>query len=193
MILPIHVYGSPVLREPTREIESDSSELQQLIDDMFETLYGASGIGLAAPQIGRSERLFVVDLRPMARDLEDDLGEVPDYAREPLVFINPVLTELDDAPVVDYEEGCLSIPDLREDVDRPDAVRVSYLDREFEPQELLAKGVFARVLQHEYDHLEGVLFIDRLSALRRRLLQRRLRAMARGEAEADYPLTFGTR
>lgn len=187
MILPIHVYGSPVLREPTVPVEENSPELQQLIDDMVETMHGASGIGLAAPQVGRSERLFVVDLSPMARDLEEELGHIPEYARGPIAVINPLLTE-DDEDVVPYEEGCLSIPDIRENVNRPDRIRMEYLDRSFQPRVMEASGMLARVLQHEYDHVEGKLFIDRISSLRRRLLQRRLKAMARGDVEADYPL-----
>jgi peptide deformylase len=194
MILPIYVYGQPVLREPAREVEGDSSELQRLIDDMIETMHAASGVGLAAPQVGQSLRLFVADLSPYADDLADENGgEVPDYARGPLVFINPELTLDDESDEVDAEEGCLSIPDLRETVWRPDALRMRYLDRQFEARELQAEGMFARVLQHEADHLDGVLYLDYLSPLRRRLLQRRLKAIARGDCEADYPLAFADR
>lgn len=193
MILPIHPYGSPALREPARPVEHDSPELQRLIDDMLETMYGASGIGLAAPQVGRRERLFVADLSPMAEELAEEIGEVPAWAQGPLVFINPEIVDEDEEALCDYEEGCLSIPDIREVVTRPERVRLRFLDRALRPQEIEAEGLLARLVQHEVDHLEGVLFIDRISAFRRRLLQRRLREMAKGEVEADYPLADPTR
>ena len=191
MVLPIYAYGQPVLRERAAEVEADSPELQALIDDMVETMHAAHGVGLAAPQVGRALRLFVADLSPYAEDLaEDHGGEVPAWAQAPLVFINPVL-DLDEASDrVDVEEGCLSIPDLREVVWRPDALAVRYLDRQFQEQTLPAVGQLARVIQHEADHLDGVLYLDHLSPLRQRLLRRRLRAIARGDAEADYPLAF---
>lgn len=190
MILPIYAFGQPVLREPALEVEGDSPELQTLIDDMIETMHAASGAGLAAPQIGKSLRLFVADLTSYADDLEDEDGNVPDYAHGPLVFINPEIVLDEDSPEVDVEEGCLSIPELRETVWRPDALRVRYLDRHFQPQEIVADGPLARVIQHEGDHLDGVLYLDYLSPLRRRLLKRRLSAIARGDIEADYPLAF---
>ncbi len=190
MILPIYAYGQPVLRERAAEIEADSPDLQALIDDMIETMHAAAGIGLAAPQIGRALRLFVADLSPYADDLAEEWGEVPEWAQGPLVFINPVLDLDSDSAEVDVEEGCLSIPDLRETVWRPDGLVVRYLDRAFQEQSLPAVGQLSRVIQHEADHLDGVLYLDHLSPLRRRLLQRRLRAIASGEAEADYPLAF---
>jgi len=188
MILPIHTYGSPSLRERALPVETDSPELQGLIDDMIETMHGAAGIGLAAPQVGRSERVFVVDLSAMAADFEEELGAIPSYARGPIVFINPEIDASDASELVAFEEGCLSIPDIRENVSRPNHIHVRFLNRDFEPGEMEADGMLARVLQHEYDHLEGRLFVDLISPLRRRLLQRRLRAMSRGEAEAEYPL-----
>ena len=191
MILPIYAYGQPLLRERARDVEGDSPDLQRLIDDMLETMRGAHGVGLAAPQVGHGIRLFVADLSPYAEDLADENdGVVPEYARGPLVFINPEVVLDDASDEVDAEEGCLSIPDLRETVWRPDALRITYLDRQFARQEMAAEGQLARVIQHEFDHLDGVLYLDHLSPLRRRLLQRRLRAIARGDAEADYPLAF---
>ncbi len=187
MILPIYPYGSPVLREETTPVEQDSPELQQLIDDMVETMHAASGIGLAAPQVGRREMLFVVDLGAMAEELMQEMEEVPDYVHAPMAFINPEIVG-EDEDLCDYEEGCLSIPDIREMVARPDRVRIRFLDRHFEPQEIEAVGVLARVVQHELDHLHGILFIDHISQLRRRLLSRRLRSIARGEGETDYLL-----
>lgn len=180
MILPIYVYGARNLEEETIPVEANSPELQQLIDDMFETMAGAAGIGLAAPQVGRSERLFVIDLSPMADDKAgDEVG--------PMVFINPEIideSELEE----EFEEGCLSIPDIREYVSRPASITVKYLDRDFNEHVIDADGMLARVIQHEYDHLLGVLFVDYLSPFRRRLLRRRLRDMADGRVEADYPL-----
>lgn len=191
VILPIYAYGHPVLRERAAEIETDSAELQTLIDDMIETMHAAHGVGLAAPQIGRSLRLFVADLSPYADDLaEENGGEVPGWGQEPLVFINPILDLDGTSDEVDMEEGCLSIPDLREMVWRPDGLVVRYLDRQLEAQTLPAVGQLARVVQHEADHLDGVLYLDHLSPLRRRLLQRRLKAIARGDTEADYELAF---
>ncbi|MDX1531152.1 MAG: peptide deformylase [Rhodothermales bacterium] len=187
MILPIYTYGSPVLREETVPVEQDSPELQRLIDDMIETMHGAEGIGLAAPQVGRAERLFVVDLSGMAEDLLQEYGEVPEWAQGPQAFVNPEVLEDEDV-LCEYEEGCLSIPDLREQVTRPDRIRVRYRDRRFQEHEIEADGLLARVIQHENDHLYGVLFVDHLSPLRRRLLRRRLRQMAAGDVEAEYPL-----
>jgi peptide deformylase len=184
MILPIRVYGDPVLREQTIPVEGDSADLQALIDSMIETMRGAEGIGLAASQVGRTERVFVVDLAPLA---EPDGGDGVAWPAQPMVFINPVIEEESDEEC-EYEEGCLSIPDLRELVVRSERIRVRYLDRTFTPQVLEADDVLARVIQHEYDHLDGVLFTDRITPFRRRLLQRRLREMARGEVTADYPL-----
>ena len=188
MILPIYTYGQPVLREPAAAVEGDSPELQALIDDMIETMHGADGVGLAAPQIGRSLRLFVIDVSGYADEIGEELGEVPSWAEGPLVVINPEITVPDDAEPSDFEEGCLSIPDVRETVSRPDRLTVRFLDRHFAPREIAAGEFFARVVLHENDHLDGVLFTDKLSALRKRLLGRRLRAMQRGDVEADYPL-----
>ncbi len=188
MVLPIYVFGGPVLREETREVAENSEELQQLIRDMIETMHGATGIGLAAPQVGRSERLFVVDLTSMAEDVAES-GEV--LPPQPMVFINPEIVDEGDV-LCEFEEGCLSIPDIREIVIRPDYVRVRYLDQDFQPQMIEATGLLARVVQHEYDHLEGILFVDRISSFRRRLLKRRLRDMAHGEVEAEYPIVAGT-
>lgn len=180
MILPIHVYGSPVLQQPTVEVQENTPELQELIDNMIETMHGATGIGLAAPQVGRTERLFVVDLSPLA---EED----PELPEGPLVFINPVIKE-ESTSDDEYEEGCLSLPDLREYVSRPESIVVSYLDREFNEHHIEADGMFARVIQHEYDHLDGVLFIDHISSFKRRLMKRRLKDMTKGKIQADYPI-----
>jgi peptide deformylase len=189
MILPIVPYGNPILRQETEPVSADSPELQRLLDDMAETMRNAKGIGLAAPQVGRKERVFVVDLDVLEEDGEA-FAAVAEAAYDGVVaFINPELTEpAEDIPLCDYEEGCLSIPDIRENVRRPDTVHVRFLDRGLRPHEATLGGTLARVVQHEADHLDGILFLDHLSALRRRLLQRRLKAIARGEGEAEYPL-----
>jgi peptide deformylase len=191
MILPVYTYGAQILRERTQRVQSDSEEIQRLIDDMIETMHGASGVGLAAPQVGRSERLFVIDLRAAEEELVDyeeaDESETALQSIVPLVFINPELELLEGARV-DFEEGCLSVPELREEVERPEAVRIQFHDRFFQARELEVDGLLARVIQHEFDHLDGVLFVDHLSPLKRRLIRRRLREMARGEVTADYPI-----
>jgi peptide deformylase len=184
MILPIHLYGHDALRQETTPVEENTEAVQTLIDNMIETMHNAAGIGLAAPQVGRDERLFVVDVTPMAAEMEEEGEPVPP---QPMVFINPEIVEEGDTSV-DMEEGCLSIPEVREVVSRPERVRVRYLDRDFEEQTLETGSVLARVVQHEYDHLEGVLFTDYLSSFRKRLLRRSLRQMTEGEVEADYPL-----
>jgi peptide deformylase len=184
MILPIHLFGDDVLRQPARDVEKITPEVEQLIQDMIDTMHGASGIGLAAPQVGRSEKIFVADLRPMEEVAEEEEIEVPE---EPMVFINPRIIEEGDEEV-DFEEGCLSIPELREVVSRPDRIRIAYRDRNFEEQEMEAHGILSRVIQHEFDHLEGILFVDRLGPLKKRLLKRRLREISEGHVEADYPV-----
>ena len=184
MVLPIYLYGHDALRQETEPVTENTEELRALIENMIETMRSANGIGLAAPQVGRRERLFVVDVTPMAAEMEEDGESVPP---QPMVFINPEIVEEGDT-TTDMEEGCLSIPDVREVVSRPDRVRVQYRDRNFETQELETGSVLARVVQHEHDHLEGVLFTDYLSSFRKRLLSRSLRQMTEGEVEADYPL-----
>ncbi len=184
MILPICVFGDEALRAETVPVEENTEALQQLIDDMIETMRGASGIGLAAPQVGRRERLFVINLAHLADELAEEGVDLPP---QPMALVNPEILWESEA-TCDYEEGCLSIPDIQEVVARPERIRLRYLDRDFEAQEIEGADMLARVLQHEYDHLEGVLFTDRISPFRRRLLRRGLRALARGEAAADYPL-----
>lgn len=183
-MLPIYTFGAEVLRDPATEIAEDSPELQTLIDNMIETMHGAYGIGLAGPQVGVGQRIFVVDLSSLQEDLEADGEEVPE---QPMVFINPEIVA-ESVEQTNFEEGCLSIPDIREDVSRPVAVEIEYTDRNWKRQKLTASGMLARVVQHEYDHLDGVLFVDYLTSFRKRLLKRRLKEMADGLVEADYPL-----
>lgn len=180
-ILPIVTYNDPVLRQDTETVKENSEELQQLIENMFETMYNSNGVGLAAPQIGKSIRLFVVDTDVMTEELddEDDVG--------PMVFINPEITKMD-GNEIRYEEGCLSIPEVRDEVSRPEMVEVTYLDRDFNKQLLRAEGWLSRVIQHEYDHLKGVLFLDHISAFRRRLHRSALRKIENGKLEISYPV-----
>ena len=180
-VLPIVTYNDPVLREPTQPVKSDSDELQKLINNMFETMYNSSGVGLAAPQIGESLQLFVMDADAVTDELEDEenLG--------PMVFINPEIVELS-GEKIRMEEGCLSIPELRDDVSRPNMVKITFLNRDFEKEELVAEGWVSRVIQHEYDHLQGKLFIDYLSAFRKRLHKSLLKKIDGGNLEIDYPV-----
>lgn len=174
-ILPIYPYDARVLREETREVTGPSPELTQLILDMFETMHTANGVGLAANQVGVGQSLFVVDLSVM-----EDFAE-----QSPIVMINPVITDFDgdDIPI---EEGCLSIPNVREEVLRPERLRILFRDANFEEKELLAGDFLARVIQHEYDHLQGVFFTDYLRGLRKRLVMPVLKRIRSGEEKADY-------
>ncbi|CAN5849903.1 peptide deformylase [soil metagenome] len=189
MILPICIYGHDVLRKVALPVEGASEAVATLIRDMVETMYHAEGIGLAAPQVGKPLQIFVVDVTHLADEIsEDHDGDPPPVLDGPQVFINPIIEEVPDSDSVGFEEGCLSIPLLREFVDRPETVSVQYLDGEFQRHHIVARGMLARVIQHEYDHLQGVLFVDHLSVLKRRLLRRRLRQIALGDIEADYPV-----
>lgn len=180
-VLPIVTYNDPVLRKKTEPVRENSDELQTLIDDMFHTMYNSSGVGLAAPQIGKSIQLFVTDTDVMTEEAEEeeDAG--------PLVFINPKIVEKT-GEKIKLEEGCLSIPDVRDEITRPESIAVRYLDRHFNEQTLSADGWLSRVVQHETDHLQGVLFIDYLSPFRRRLHNSLLSKIEEGTLQADYPL-----
>lgn len=182
MILPIVGYGHPALREPTKEIGQDYQDLETLIENMFETMYNANGVGLAAPQVGLSIRLFVVDGTPM----EEDEANLEGFKR---VFINPRKVEEVGTPW-NFEEGCLSIPEIRELVSRPDTISLSYMDEQFQEHTETFTGIAARIVQHEYDHIEGVLFTDHLSPLRRRMLKTRLQKISQGDVPMDYPMKF---
>lgn len=192
MILPIVAYGDPVLKKEAEEIDQDYPDLAKLIEDMFETMYEASGVGLAAPQIGRSIRLFVVDGSPFADDEDED--EEPDPRAAGMqgfkkVFINPIIEE-ESGKEWGFSEGCLSIPKIREEVFRKEKVRISYYDENWEFHEDEFDGYKARIIQHEYDHIEGVLFTDHLSVLKKRLLTKRLANIAQGIVSVDYRMKF---
>ncbi|MFN5909724.1 MAG: peptide deformylase [Bacteroidota bacterium] len=193
MILPIVAYGDPVLKKEAEDIDKTYPELDKLIADMYETMYAAQGVGLAAPQIGRSIRLFIVDGSPFAEDDEEEDAE-PDPRAEGMehfkkVFINPVIED-EDGEEWGFNEGCLSIPKIREEVFRKERVKVSYYDENWEYHEETFEGYAARIIQHEYDHIDGILFTDHLSPLKRRLLQKRLQNISKGEVNVDYKMRF---
>ena len=189
MILPIVAYGDPVLRKVAKDIDSDYPNLSELIDNMKQTMYNAQGVGIAAPQIGKSIRLFVIDATPFAED-EDITKEDQEQLRNfNKVFINPKVLDTEGDEWA-FTEGCLSIPDIREDVFRPDSVTFEYQDENFEKQTLTLNGLAGRVFQHEYDHLEGVLFTDKLSSLKKRILKKKLEKISTGKINADYRMRF---
>ncbi|MCC5923233.1 MAG: peptide deformylase [Crocinitomicaceae bacterium] len=192
MIIPIVAYGDPVLKKEAEEIDKDYPNLDELIANMFETMYAAHGVGLAAPQIGKSIRLFIVDASPFADDGEED--EEPDPKAVGLenfkkVFINPIIEE-ESGEEWAFQEGCLSIPKIREDVYRKEQIKISYYDEHFQLHEEVYSGYAARVIQHEYDHIEGILFTDHLSSLKRKLLTKKLGKISKGEVDVDYKMKF---
>ena len=191
MILPIVAYGHPVLRKVAADITADYPDLPKLIEDMWETMYYSNGVGLAAPQVNRSIRLFVMDSAQIFENMKDD-EEKEDYPDEPgikKVFINPHIIALDGEEWC-YNEGCLSIPKIREDVYRAEEVTMKYVDENFQPMEITSNGLTARVLLHEYDHIEGRLFIDHIKPLKRKLLRRKLDDISKGKIKVDYRMLF---
>ncbi|HER07315.1 MAG TPA: peptide deformylase [Bacteroides sp.] len=184
MVLPVYVYGMSVLRREGAEIPGNSEELQQLILDMHETMRASDGVGLAAPQIGKSMRLFVVDASPMSEN-----GKDPELKEFKKAFINPVILDRS-GDVESYEEGCLSIPGVREDVPRQAKVRVEYYDEDWNLKEEEYEGIRARIIQHEYDHLEGILFIDKINPIRRKLISSGLKKISRGKVDIDYQIVY---
>ncbi|PWG81135.1 peptide deformylase [Pararcticibacter amylolyticus] len=180
MKLPIVAYGDPVLKKKADEISPEYPELPKLINDMFDTMYGANGVGLAAPQIGLSIRLFVIDITDKEEPGLEDFKKV---------FINAQMLE-ESGSLWDFNEGCLSIPDVREDVKRLDTIKLSYYDEKWEHHEETFTGLAARVIQHEYDHTEGKLFTDKLSPLRRAMIKSRLDAISRGAVKVTYKMKF---
>lgn len=182
MILPIYIYGQPVLRKVAQDIDAENyPNLNKLIDNMYETMYHADGVGLAGPQVGLSERIFVVDLSPMASE------EHPEFADFKKVFINAHITERSGELEL-VEEGCLSIPGIHEKVPREGEVTIAYLDEDLQPREERYTGFMARVIQHEYDHLDGILFTDRISPLRKRMVKNKLANMEKGKVACDYKI-----
>lgn len=191
MFLPVVAYGSPILRKVCGDITADYEGLSKLIEDMWETMYASIGVGLAAPQINRSIRLFVVDTTIIFDDM--DAKEQSEHVDAPgikQVFINAQIVSLEGEPWA-YEEGCLSIPKIRGDVYREETVTMSYLNENFEPQQKTFSGITARVILHEYDHIEGKLFIDHLKPLKRKMLQGKLDDISKGKVRVGYKMMFG--
>ncbi|MEO5991169.1 MAG: peptide deformylase [Ferruginibacter sp.] len=190
MILPIVAYGSPVLRKKCEDISPDYPELKKLIDDMWETMYNSNGVGLAAPQINRAVRIFVMDSEQIFADQEDDeKDEYPDGPGYKGLFINAHIVELE-GDEWSYNEGCLSIPKVREDVLRKQSVTLEYVDENFEEQTKTFFGLTARIILHEYDHIEGKLFIDYIKPLKKTLLRRKLDDISKGKIRVDYRMIF---
>tara|TARA_R110002050_G_scaffold141251_2_gene266353 strand:+ start:58867 stop:59448 length:582 start_codon:yes stop_codon:yes gene_type:complete len=186
MILPIVGYGDPVLRQETEEIDKDFP-VQELIDNMFETMYKASGVGLAAPQIGQAIRLFVVDGTPFS-DMEDiSKAEAKKLANFKQAFINPIIVE-ETGEKWAFEEGCLSIPGVNSDVIRPDTILIEYFNEKWELKEETFTGLSARIIQHEYDHIEGILFTDLVSPLKKKFLSKKLGRISVGDVSTNYKM-----
>ena len=188
MILPIVAYGAPVLKKEAVEISDEYPNLDQLIENMWETMYASNGVGLAAPQIGLSIRLFIVDTSPFVDEEETDkeVLKLKDFRK---VFINPIIIE-EEGEKWNFNEGCLSIPGIREDVSRQPSITIEYYDENFELKEEQYDGLIARVIQHEYDHVDGVLFTDRLNPIRKQFLRKRLDNISKGVVDIDYKMKF---
>ncbi len=179
MILPIYIYGHPILREEAEDIENDYPGLEKLISDMFETMYNSDGVGLAAPQIGKSIALFVIDGSPLGDDF-------PECRDSKMVIINPQLEVIEDEGAVVRSEGCLSLPGLSENVKRHEHIRLEWLDEKFEPHTAEFTGFLSRIIQHEYDHLLGEVYTDHISPIRKQMIRNKLHSMERGNVKASY-------
>ncbi len=189
MILPVVATGDPVLRKKCKEIDKDYPNLEKLIIDMKETMLKAYGVGLAAPQINKPIRLFVIDATPFAEDEELDKEERDYLSKFNRVFINANITK-EEGEEWAFNEGCLSIPNIREDVIRKDTITIEYYDENFEFKTEVLTGLAARVVQHEYDHIEGILFTDRLSSLKKRLIKKKIENISKGKVDVDYRMKF---
>lgn len=186
MVLPIVAYGEPVLKKRADKVDLADKELPKLIDDMFETMYNANGVGLAAPQVGKSVRLFVVDGSSFAEDEDPSTHYMKDFKH---VFINPTITT-ETGSEWGFHEGCLSIPGIREEVFRKEELEITFFDQHFKEQKMKFHGYAARIIQHEYDHLEGKLFVEKINPLRRQLLKRRLDEISKGDVDVAYKMRF---
>ncbi|MFD0762563.1 peptide deformylase [Lutibacter aestuarii] len=189
MILPIIAYGDPVLRKVGVNIDKDYPNLTELIENMKETMVNARGIGLAAPQIGKAIRLFIVDTSPFEKDEDLDEKEREFLSTFKKVFINAKIVK-EEGDEWAFNEGCLSIPDINEDVFRQEKITIEYLDENFEPHTEVIDGLAARVVQHEYDHIEGILFTDKISSLKKRLIKKKLENISKGKVNAEYRMKF---
>ncbi len=179
MILPIYIYGQPVLRKVAEDITPDYPQLQEFLKDMWDTLAESEGIGLAAPQVGKPVRVVVIDLDPLSEDM-------PEYKDFRGVYINPHIIEYDETQTDSSEEGCLSLPAIHEKVVRPKRIHVQWVDEQFQPHNEWVEGYLARVMQHEFDHLDGKVFTDRISPLRKQLISSKLKALTQGRYRCGY-------
>ena len=188
MILPIIGYGNPILRITSKDINNSYPNLKKLINDMYETMYNANGVGLAAPQIGKSIRLFIIDTAPF---LNIDENEIEGIKVESIkqTFINPVIIQ-ESGDSWSFEEGCLSIPHIREDVKRKSDINIEFYDENFTLNKKSFSGIVARVIQHEYDHIQGILFTDKLTSFKKRLLKNKLNNIEKGNIDIDYLMDF---
>jgi peptide deformylase len=189
MIYPIVAYGDPVLRKTGKEISKDFPKFEEILENMFETMYNALGIGLAAPQVGLPIRLFIVDATPFGEDEELPEEEQEFLADFKQVFINAKIIE-ETGDEWAFNEGCLSIPDVREDVFRNDTIKIEFYDENFKKHTKEFNGIAARIIQHEYDHIEGILFTDKLSPLKKRLIKSKLSNISKGKIRVDYRMRF---
>ena len=189
MILPIIAIGFPVLKKKCKDIDKDYPELDKLIENMQETMKNASGVGLAAPQINKAIRLFLVDTSAFAEDEELDKNEREFLKNFKRIFINAKITK-EEGDEWAFNEGCLSIPNIREDVFRQEKITIEYVDENFEPKKEILTGLAARVVQHEYDHIEGILFTDKLSSLKKRLIKKKIENIKKGKVDVDYRMKF---
>ena len=189
MILPVVAYGDPVLKKVAKEITTEYPDFDKFMSDMWETMYNAHGVGLAAPQVGRSVRIFIVDASPFAsdKDLSPEEQKVLNSFKK--AFINPIILE-ETGEEWSFNEGCLSIPDVREDVSRKETIKIQYLDENFKEHTDTFNGLAARIIQHEYDHIEGILFTDKLSSLKKRIIRGKLTNISKGKVNADYRMRF---
>ncbi|MDE6443296.1 MAG: peptide deformylase [Muribaculaceae bacterium] len=179
MILPIYLYGQPVLRKETDDIEPDYPDLKKLVSDMFETMYHSDGVGLAAPQVGLPISMFVIDGNVLAENF-------PECKDLKMAVINPELEVIDDVPLVGREEGCLSVPGLSENVKRHEHIRLNWLDEDFVEHEQEFSGFASRIIQHEFDHLLGTIYTDRISPIRKQMIKSKLTNIAKGKVHCDY-------
>ena len=189
MLLPIIAYGHPVLKRKAEVINKDYPKLVELINDMFETMYNANGVGIAAPQIGLSIRIFIVDTNPFSEDeslSDEDRSELKSFKK---TFINPEILD-ENGDEWSFEEGCLSIPNIRESVLRQESIKIQYFDENFNKHIESYNGLLARVIQHEYDHIEGILFTDKLSSFKKQLLKKKLLKISSGKLSFDYKMQF---
>lgn len=189
MVLPVVAYGDPVLRKKSQNIDKDYKNLQELIDNMFDTMYDSNGVGIAAPQIGKDIRLFVVDCSPFEEDedYEDVKNELKNFKR---IFINPKKISTSEGDEWAFGEGCLSIPHIHEDVIRPESITLEYFDENWEKHTETFSDIRARVIQHEYDHLEGILFIDYISNFKKKLISNKLKNITKGKVNTSYKMKF---